>query len=312
MLALASVFTNGAGVYCERAAILETNSTARKALVLGGGGVTGIAWELGVIAGLFERGLDLRDANLVVGTSAGSVVGAQITTSADLDSLFNAQMLPPEQSSERAVNFDPAMMEDMFRRLMSAGPADAQTLRARTGAFALQTPTVPEAERRAIIASRLPVHGWPSSPELLIVAVDIQTGQERIFDRNSGVSLVDAVAASCAVPGVWPPVTIEGRRYMDGGIRSGTNADLARGCQRVVILSPMGMIDMGPLGNPADEVALLEREGGTVAVVTPDAASVQAIGPNVLSPATRAATALAGREQGRSLAASLRAMWLAS
>ena len=312
MLALASVFTNGASVYCERAAILETNSTARKALTLGGGGVTGIAWELGVIAGLRDKGLDLRDADLVVGTSAGSVVGAQITSGADLESLFNAQMVPPEQSSERAVNFDPAMMEDMFRRLMSAGPADAQTLRARTGAFALQTPTVSEAERRAIISSRLPMQEWPSNPELLIVAVDAHTGQERIFDRTSGVPLVDAVAASCAVPGVWPPVTIEGRRYIDGGIRSGTNADLARGCQRVVILSPMGMTDMGPLGNPADEMALLEREGGTVVVVTPDAASVQAIGPNVLSPATRAATALAGREQGRALAASLRAMWLAS
>lgn len=291
---------------------MDSTHTMRKALILGGGGVTGIAWELGVIAGLRDQGLDLRDADLVVGTSAGSVVGAQITSGAELERLFNAQMVPPEQSSERAVNFDPAMMEDMFRRLMSAGPADAQTLRARTGAFALQTPTVPEAERRAIIASRLPVHEWPSSPELLIVAVDTQTGQERIFDRTSAVPLVDAVAASCAVPGVWPPVTIEGRRYMDGGIRSGTNADLARGCQRVVILSPMGMIDMGPLGNPADEVALLEREGGTVVAVTPDAASVRAIGPNVLSPATRADTALAGREQGRSLAASLRVMWPAS
>ncbi len=291
---------------------MESTETMKKALVLGGGGVTGVAWELGIILGLHDAGVDLRDASRIVGTSAGSVVGAQLASGVDLESLFDAQMVPPERSSERAANFDPAMMEDMFRRLMSAGPADAQTLRARTGAFALQTPTIPEAERHAIIASRLPVREWAPTPEVLIVAVDAHTGQERVFDRASGVPLVDAVAASCAVPGVWPPVTIGERRYIDGGIRSGTNADLARGCQRVLILSPMGMIAMGPLGNPADEVALLEREGATVMVVTPDAASLEAIGPNVLDPAARAASAQAGREQGRRLAESVRALWLAS
>lgn len=290
---------------------MDPHKRVNKALVLGGGGVTGVAWELGVLAGLSDTGLDLRDADLIVGTSAGSVVGAQITSGVELDSLYTAQLTPPEQSAEQFVDFNPEAMQ-AFGRLMSAGPMDAQSMRARIGAYALGAQTVPEAERRAIIAARLPVQTWSSDHALLIVAVDAQTGQERIFDREAGVSLVDAVAASCAVPGVWPPATIDGRRYIDGGMRSVTNADLARGYERIIILSPTGMVDMGPLGNLQDEVTLLEREGGTVEVVTPDAASVQAIGPNVLDPARREASALAGREQGRELAASLRLMWLAS
>lgn len=287
-------------------------TTAEKALVLGGGGVTGIAWELGILAGLHDNGLDLRDAGLIVGTSAGSVVGAQITSGTSLDMLYNMQVAPPELSRERAAPFDPAMMEALFRRLLGAGPVDAQSLRARIGAFALTASNVSEPERRAIIESRLPSREWPAAPLLLIVAVDTATGRERIFDRDSGVALVDAVAASCAVPGVWPPVTIDGRRYMDGGMRSVNNADLARGSQRVIILSPSGTADLGPLGNLRDEVALLEREGARVEVVTPDAASIEAIGPNVLDPAHRAVSAQAGREQGRSLAAALRGVWLAS
>lgn len=262
-----------------------------------------------MLAGLREQGVDVHDAGLVIGTSAGSVVGAQISSGTDLDTLFEAQCLPPEQSAERATTFDPAAMEAAFRQWMSSGIPDRQQLRAQIGAFALQAQTVPQAERHTIIASRLPKQEWPAEPVLQIFAVDAETGQERIFDRASGVSLAQAVGASCAVPGVWPPVSIEGHRYMDGGMRSGTNADLARGYRQVLIVAPMGMLNMGPLGNPQDEVELLEREGSTVKVITPDAASVAAIGPNVLDPAYRAAAARAGRQQGRALAASLRSIW---
>ena len=124
---------------------------------------------------------------------------------------------------------------------------------------------------------------WPK-PRLLIVAVDTETGEEYIMDRTSGVSLVDAVAASCAVPGIWPPVTIAGHRYMDGGVRSATNADLAHGYDRILILNPLGA-NANVLGTGLDsEVAALEREGSQVLVNAPDAASTTAIG---LNPATR-------------------------
>jgi NTE family protein len=135
------------------------------------------------------------------------------------------------------------------------------------------------------------------------VAVDTATGEEFLMDRESGVPLVDAVAASCAVPGLRPPVTIAGRRYMDGGMRSGTNADLAKDSERVLILAPLGA------RNIAEEVAALEQEGSQVLVLRPDAASVTAIGQNPADQATRQPSALAGRAQGHELADAIAAFW---
>lgn len=288
---------------------MATDPTQRHALVLGGGGVTGIAWELGIITGVHDRGVELRHTDLVVGTSAGSVVGALICSGEDLATLFERQLIPPEQSPERSATFDPAVLLEALQRILASGPIEPQALRARIGAFALTTSSVPEAERLAIIASRLPSQEWPQHPVLKITAVDTETGEPRIFDRTSGVPLVEAVAASCAVPGVWPPVTIQGHRYMDGGMRSVTNADLARGYSRVVVVSPAGMTIPAPFGNPSDEVAQLERDGSAVRSITPDDASWQAFGPNVLDVARRTPSAHAGRAQGQSLADSLRAFW---
>ena len=149
---------------------------------------------------------------------------------------------------------------------------------------------------------------WPQQ-RLLIVAVDTETGEDYIMDRATGVSLVDAVAASCAVPGIRPPVTIAGRRYMDGGVRSATNADLASGYDRILILNPIGEAANSFGAGIASEVAALEREGSRVLVITPDAASVAAIGLNPSDPATREPSARAGRAQGRELAAPVAALW---
>lgn len=279
-----------------------------RALVLGGGGVAGVAWELGVLLGLYESGVDVRNAQVIVGTSAGSVVGAQIATVSDLESLFAAQLIPAEQSKERMVAFDPAQMMEAFRQAVADAGSDVKAIRASIGAYALTAPTIPEAERRVIIESRLPIPIWPQR-RLLIVAVDTATGEEYIIHRESGVSLVDAVAASCAVPGIWPPVTIAGHRYMDGGMRSATNADLAEGHERILILNPLGA-NANLFGTgPAKEAAALEREGSQVLVVEPDAASASAIGQNPLDPATREPSALAGRAQGREQAAAVAAFW---
>jgi NTE family protein len=264
--------------------------------------VAGVAWKLGILLGLYDRGVDVRGADLIIGTSAGSVVGAQITSGTDLERLFAAQLTPVEQTKERMVAFDAAQMMEAFRQAVAEVGSDSKVLRARIGAYALAAPTISEADRRVIIEARLPVQSWPK-PRLLIVAVDTGTGEEAILDRASGVSLVDAVAASCAVPGIWPPVTIAGRRYMDGGMRSATNADLARGFERIVILNPLG-------AGTAEEAAALQREGSQVLVIEPDAASAAAIGLNPLDPATREPSVLAGRAQGRELAESLAALWL--
>jgi len=218
---------------------MKSNETRTRALVLGGGGVAGVAWELGILTGLHDAGVDVRGADVIIGTSAGSLVGAQITSGTDLESLFASQLTPVEQSKERRVAFDPVQIMEAFSQAIAGAGPDLKAIRARIGAYALAAPTVSEVEQRTIIETRLPVPAWPRR-RLLIVAVDTETGEECIMDRESGVSLVDAVGASCAVPGIWPPVTIAGRRYMDGGIRSATNADLARGYDRILILNPLG------------------------------------------------------------------------
>jgi len=186
-----------------------------RALVLGGGGVTGVAWELGLLAGLAELGVDLTDADLVVGTSAGSVVGADLASGVSLAELYEAQLAPPtgEIAAQLGLKFIAKLSWAMFR---SRDPVKA---RVRIGKMALASRTVSEADRRKVIAARLPAHDWPAC-RLLITAVDAESGEFTTFDAASGVGLVDAVGASCAVPGIWPPVTIGGRRYVDGGMRS--------------------------------------------------------------------------------------------
>jgi NTE family protein len=172
-------------------------------------------------------------------------------------------------------------------------------MRRAVGRFALDAVTVPELERRAVIRSRLPSPGWPARA-LKIVAVDAESGEPRVFDSASGVSVVDAVTASCAVPGVWPPATIDGRRYVDGGVRSSANADYAVGASRVLVIAPLGAIELFPTEKTLDEAVNELRAGGAqVAVVGPDEPSQAAIGPNPLDPATRTPAAEAGRAQGR-------------
>ncbi|MGW4293139.1 patatin-like phospholipase family protein [Micromonospora chersina] len=276
-----------------------------RALVLGGGGVTGVAWELGLLAGLAARGVDLTGAELVVGTSAGSVVGAQVCSGAPVEELYAAQLRPAR--AEVAARLGVAVLA----RWAWAGTRgrDAVRARARVGAMALAARTPSEQSRRAVIAARLPVHGWPAR-RLLVTAVDAASGEFVVFDAGSQVSLVDAVGASCAVPGVWPPVTIGGRRYVDGGVRSPVNADLARDARRVVVLAPT-RAGFGPMPRLSAQVAELRSAGAAVAVVSPDRAARAAIGRNVLDPARRAASARAGFAQAAAVADEVAAVWVA-
>jgi NTE family protein len=277
-----------------------------RALVLGGGGVAGIAWEIGLLAALAERGVDVRAADLVVGTSAGSVVGTLLRTGPDLAELETRQ-LAPVTAAELAPQFDgTAMMTEIAGAL--AGVTDAQEARARVGALALRS-TVPEVERRAVIAARIGEPAWPDG-RLLVTAVDTGDGSFRAFDAGSGVPLVDAVAASCAVPLVWPPVTIDGRRYMDGGMHSITNAGLAAGCDRVLVVAPFAGTPGSPLGpGMDDEVAGLRQGGARVHVVLADDDALAAFGANPLDPATREPSARAGRAQAARVADELAAFW---
>lgn len=285
-----------------------------KALVLGGGGTTGIAWEMGLLLGLRDGGIDVTDADLIIGTSAGSVVGAQITSGLPLEDLYALQLRPLEETKEQVVQFDMAALAQVLTA--GIGATDAQEARARVGAVALAANTMPEAARLEIIAARLPVQQWPTSQHLIVTAIDAHTGALVLFDRDAGVPLVLAIAASCAVPAVYPPVTIGSQRYIDGGVRSGTNADLASAARRVLILST-GTIDLSAADSQIsiprltfeDELAELRQAGAQVLVLTPDEASAAARGPNPLDASRRPVSAQAGRAQGKLLAESVRRFW---
>ena len=279
--------------------------TDRTALVLGGGGVTGIAWELGVLTGLAEAGVDLTGADFVVGTSAGSVVGAQITSGAPLHELFDRQLQPP--GSERVARMTRGTLARYAWAMLLSRGRD-QDFRRRVGALALRAEaaglTPSEEERLAVIRSRLVSQEWPQRP-LVVTAVDAESGEFRTFDRDAGVPLVAAVAASCAVPAVYPPVTVGGRRYIDGGMRSAANADLAQGHERVVVLAPI-VRGAGPVTSVDAQVTGMVAR---VTVVQPDAASTAAIGKNVLDPAARRPSAEAGRAQGKSVVHQVAEVW---
>ncbi|MEW2331200.1 patatin-like phospholipase family protein [Micromonospora chersina] len=277
------------------------------ALVLAGGGVAGIAWELGVLRGLADADPTLADrilaADLIVGTSAGSSVAAQITSGVALDDLYAAQLRP--ETAEIEVDVDTEKLFADYAAVLTGatGPEDA---RRRIGGIALAAQTVDPAVRLAAIDARLPVKQWPDR-RLLLPAVDAETGDEAIFTCDSGVTLRDAVAASCAVPGIWPPVTIGDRRYVDGGVRSMTNADLAAGADRVLIIQPILAGTPQPWGDLDAEIAALAP--AAVHVISADQASVDAFGTNALSPATRAASARAGRAVGAAHATAVGAVW---
>ncbi|MGY1697310.1 patatin-like phospholipase family protein [Geodermatophilus sp. SYSU D00814] len=277
-----------------------------RALVLGGGGIAGIGWEIGLLSGLAAAGVDAGAADLVVGTSAGSVVGALLRTGADLQEAHAAQ-LGPVPAGERAVPFDGGSFLSALAEAL-AGATGEQDARARVGALALRARTMPESERRAVIAARIGSAGWPAA-RLVVTAIDTADGGFLAVDRDTGWPLVDAVAASCAVPGVYPPITVGGRRFMDGGLRSPTNADLAAGCDRVLVVAPMGGFPGSPLGPSLDDELATLRRDGEVHLLLADEASRAAFGANPLDPATRAPAARAGRAQAERVAGEVHAFW---
>ncbi len=275
-------------------------------LVLGGGGVTGIAWELGILKGLRDHGVDLTAADTVIGTSAGSVVGAQITSVVDLDDLYEEQTRPAH--AEIGADFGAGTMLKLVALMML--PASGRGRRARLGRAARRAHPGPATERLRVIGSRLVTPdgdplAWPSR-DLRITAVDADSGSFRVFDGTDDVDLLHAVAASCAVPLVWPPVEIGDRHYVDGGMRSAANADLATGCDVVVAIAPLPRSLTRYHALPQQ----LARTGARrTATITPDAESLEAIGRNVLDPSKRVGAAVAGMAQGARLAGELGEGW---
>jgi NTE family protein len=293
-------------------------AAGERALVLGGGGSAGNAWLIGVIAGLFDAGLDVTKAALIIGPPAGATAAAQITSAtptellADILSAAPQPRTAPVASDGGRVRIGPAAdhMERTSRIIAAA--EDAADMRRRLGAAALAMDAASDGSGqtrwRATVAARLPSQCWPERT-VLITAVDAHTGEPVVFDRHSGVDLVDAVAASTAS---GFPYSIGDNRYIDGGYRRNENADLAAGYGRVLVLSPLGGRTRTPLDwgtHLAAQVDELRARGSRVETILPDSNSLNAFGTNLMDLSTRPPSARAGFDQGRALAEQLAEFW---
>jgi len=296
----------------------RVRAAGERALVLGGGGSTGNAWLIGVIAGLFDAGLDMTEADLIIGTSAGSTAAAQVTSATPtelLAAILAATPRPrtgPVQSDGGRVPVGPVAdhMERTSRIIAAA--EDAADMRRRIGAAALEMDAASDGSRqtqwRATVAARLPSQRWPERT-ILVTAVDANTGEPVVFDRHSGVDLADAVAASCAS---GFPYSIGDNRYIDGGYRRNENADLAAGYARVLVLSPFGGRSRHPQEwgmQLAAQVDELRARDSRVETIFPDSNSEHMFGANAMDPSLRPPAARAGYHRGRALAEQLTELW---
>jgi NTE family protein len=298
-----------------------------KALVLGGGGPVGIAWESGLLSGMAEAGVDVAKADFILGTSAGSFVGAQLAMGVDAKGLAapflamaDAPKAPRPASPTRDPGRPPPDLTVLMRKMAEAqsGGRPAQQVRAEIGAWAIeQSPMSEDAFIQSFgrFLSELPADAWPAKG-YACTAVDAETGEFRLWDEAAGVGLTRAVASSCSVPGVYPPITINGRRYIDGGMRSAVNADMAKGYDVVVVVAirvAMGANEAAERARRAldAEIQVLLDAGSRVELITPDDASVAAFGPNLMDMRRRPQAAQAGVAQGRATAEAIRQVWAA-
>ena len=261
----------------------------------------------------------MTGAHLIIGTSAGSTVAAQITSgtrSAELYAAILAELPRPQASGAgsdggRAATFSGASYVAWSNRII-ASAEDASDMRRRMGAAALEQDRHSDRSRQArwrdIVATRLPTQHWPQQP-VLITAVDARTGEPVVFDRHSGIDLVDAVAASTSA---MTPYRIGEKRYINGGYRRSENADLAAGYGRVLVLSPFGGRSRMPLEwgmDLATQVHELRASGSRVETVFPDDRAGDVFDANALDPSTRLHAARGGYDQGRALAELLAEFW---
>ncbi len=264
-----------------------------------------------MIRGLQEEGVDVTDADVIIGTSASAAVGTQIAYGKTPEELFAEQLSPSDDAATPAFTPDMPVLIKIGEKWLG-GSEMTTAVRAEIGALAVKAKTTSEKEWIARFQEALPSPEWPDRP-LVITGVDTGSGEFVTWERPSGVDLARAVAASCAVPGILPPVAIDGRRYMDGALNSVSNAQLAQEYERIVIIAPSGAGDT-PYDNNTrrqleSEVEALRAAGSIVEYVLPDAGSMEAFGPSRMDPTRSRPAAEAGMRQGRAAAAQLRTVW---
>ena len=279
----------------------------------------GIGWESGIVSGLMEGGVDLSLADLIVGTSAGSFVGANLAMGhnvAHLAERFISERQKPVPAGQPApIPPDLSILIGKMQEAVS-GLRPAKEVRAEIGAWALTATTSSEQDFIKSLGGwlfDLPENAWPRRP-YACTAVDAVDGSFVVWDQEAAVGLARAVASSCSVPGIFPPITIRGRRYIDGGMRSSTNADVAKGYDKVLVIAvrvrTQDPIMAERFSKPLEkELKILRESNAQVEVITPDTASLDAFGTNLMDRSRRPVAAKTGLSQGRSDAQRLQRFW---
>jgi len=285
----------------------------KRALVLGGGGIVGVAWESGIAAGLFERGVDLREVDVVVGTSAGAIVGAQLAAGF-LPHVPRERTMPPPAADRPAVDrasLDLTLLGSIFRIWGAMERSNTEQISA-IGKLAASMPRDAQKDWGAHIAYGIGIDQWPERP-LLVNVVDTASGVRRTIDRDAGFDVQSVVAASSAVPGMFPPVELAGGLYMDGQVHSSTNADvlLPFAPAQVWIAMPTNKVTGQGIGPHAEnmlelEVAALRAAGSAVSVRMPRAEDAERLGKNLMDGRRAGAAFAVGVEAGRAWAEELR------
>jgi NTE family protein len=287
-----------------------------RALVLGGGGPVGVGWESGLAVGLAGEGVVLGEADLIVGTSAGSIVGSRLAMQMDLPALVRSVSQPLETGSGAAGAIGELMSAWAGAVARALTP---EALRVELGKLALAAQTVDERTFvGAEVFAQLEGREWPAS--FCCTAVDTRTGALQVWDQSAGAPLPRGVASSCSVPGVFPPVTIGTSRYMDGGMRTPLNADLAAGHEAVIVVSclplalPEGISDpmFDAMSRQTEaELAAVRDSGAALEVIAPgqEFLDISGWGASLMDPSRVSGAYQAGIRQAAAEAARLRAAW---
>lgn len=289
----------------------------RRGLVLGGGGVLGGAWAVGALQAIDEvRGIDPREFDVIVGTSAGSVLGALIGAGVSIDALRDHQR--GEQITEGPLagylwDYETATGGRRPSMPRLRGPGSVR-LMASSLRYGLKMPPT------AVLSAFMPVGNgslervghlidaitpfgeWSPHQSLWVVAMDYEAGHRVVFGREDApeVPLSDAVMASCAIPGWFEPVAIAGRTYIDGGAWSATSADVLAGygLDEIYVVAPMVSFETdepesllsrlerrwrGSVTRRCEaEVAELQQDGARVTVLGPGREDLEAMGGNIM------------------------------
>lgn len=287
---------------------------AGKAFVLGGGGTLGIAWETGLLAGLESMGVKLSGADLYLGTSAGSIVGSTIARGVAANTMAEMQIAAASQQARAQASAPAGPPPDLskvmafFLRMPETGEPSIE-LRREIGEVS-RTSATPSEEQMLAQFAAIGVSGdWPKN--FACTAVDAESGEFKVWRESDRVDFAHAVASSCSVPGIYPPIAIKDRLWMDGGMRSGVNADVAAGHDKVLIVAviPAAIAEQRMVGRVKAEAEAITKAGGKYELIYPDPATMEAFGPNLMDPSRRVQLIEQGMRQGKYIGAKVKAFW---